>query len=62
MGDGPRRNLRCSRVKARLTPSELAELSRTVHQMILRLSRVRNRRTGACHAVTIVMAPLEDVE
>ena len=57
---GAGRNLRCGRTKARLTDSQLAGINVHVAALFEGLARAQGQRTGRLHAVTLVIAPLED--
>ncbi len=58
--DGPRRNLLASRTKARLGPRQLERVNELFTVVFEELARSQGQREGRMHAVTLVIAPLEE--
>lgn len=60
--EGPRRNLLCSRTKARLTAAQLERVNTHLAALFEELAGAQGQRAGRLQALTIVTAPLEDEE
>jgi DNA-binding transcriptional ArsR family regulator len=60
VAEGASRNLLCSRTKARLTEPQLARVNAHFAAMFEELAGAQGQRAGRLHAVTLVIAPLED--
>lgn len=58
--EGPRRNLLCSRIKARLTKVQVAAVNRLVAELLRQMADVQGQGSGRLHAVTLVLTPLTD--
>src|SRR5262245_44230621 len=59
---GPGRNLQCGRTKARLTVAQRARIQAHLAAVYEELAASQGQRTGQLHAVTLVIAPLEEGE
>jgi DNA-binding transcriptional ArsR family regulator len=60
VAEGASRNLLCSRTKARLTEPQLARVNAHFAAMFEELAGAQGQHAGRLHAVTLVIAPLED--
>ena len=60
LSDGPRRNVLCSRTKARLSDAQMERVNVLFATLFEELAGAQGQREGRLHAMTLVIAPLED--
>ena len=60
VAQGPRRNLMCGRIKARLDGAQVERVNALLAALYEELAAAQGQREGRLHAVTLVVAPLED--
>ena len=60
LAEGPRRNLLCGRTKARLDDAQMERVNALFAALYEELAAAQGQREGRLHALTLVIAPLED--